>query len=154
MPCINMSNKRYFKRETLWRTKFGVSSAPSFVQLSYFYKFCKNELPYYIFKLIPVRSSEYFTRSMQNVPFFKRRHNFFKKIFFLSAIMQWNNLDLVIRNSTSLNIFRNSILKFIRPSTYNVPNSHNPKAIEFITRLVLALITCENTISSIVFNIY
>ena len=76
---------------------------------------------------------------MQNVPFSKTRHNFFKNLFFLSAIMQWNNLDLNIRNLGSLNIFRNIILKFIRPSANNVFNSHNPKAIKFITRLMLVL---------------
>ena len=105
----------------------------------YFYKFYKNELPQYLFKLIPVRSSEYSTRSMQNVPFFNTRHNF-KNIYmvFPSAIMQWNNLDLNMKNSTSLNIFVNSTLKFIGPSA-NVFNSHNPKAIKFITRLRLVL---------------
>ena len=63
-----------------------------------FYKFYKNELSQYLFKLIPVRSSAYSSRSMQNLPFFKTRHNFFKRYFFLSTIIQWNNLDLNIRN--------------------------------------------------------
>ena len=52
-------------------------------KLSYFYKFHKNQFPQYLFKLIPVRGSEYSTRSMQNIPFFKTRYNcFFKKMFF------------------------------------------------------------------------
>ena len=76
---------------------------------------------------------------MQNIPSFKTRHNVFKKCFFLSAITQWNNLDLNIRNSSSLNVFRNSILKSIRSSANSVFNSHNPKAIKFITRLWLVL---------------
>ena len=76
---------------------------------------------------------------MQNVSFFKTRHNIFKKMFFLSAIIQWNNLDLNIRNQTNLNIFKNSILKFIRPSANNVFNNHNSKAINFITRLMFVL---------------
>ena len=102
-----------------------------------FYKFYKNELSQYLFKLIPVRSSTYSSRSMQNLPFFKTRHNLFKRYFFLSTIIQWNNLDLNIRNWSSLNIFRNCILKFIRPSANSVFDSHNPKAIKFITRLRL-----------------
>ena len=106
-------------------------------KLSYFYKFYKNEFLQYLFKLILVRSSEYSTRSMQNVPFFKTRHNFLKKYFFRSAILQWNNLDLNIRIISSLNIFRNNILKFIASSVNSVFNSHNPKAIEFITSLRL-----------------
>ena len=108
-------------------------------KLSNFYKFYKNEFPQYLFKLIPVRCSEYSNRTMQNISFFKTRHNIFKKMFFLSAIIQWNNLDLNIRNQTSLNIFKNSILKFIRPSASNVFNNHNSKAINFITRLMLVL---------------
>ena len=65
----------------------------------------------------------------------KQAITFFKKLFFLSAIIQWNNLDLNMRNSASLNIFRNTILKFIRPFAITVFNSDNPKAIKFITRL-------------------
>ena len=71
--------------------------------------------------------------------FFKTRHNFLKRYFFLSAIIHWNNFDLTIRISRTLNlnIFRNSIFKFITPSANGVFNSHDPKAIEFITRLGL-----------------
>ena len=74
---------------------------------------------------------------MQNVPFYKTRHNLFKKYFVLSGIIQWNNLDLNLSNSNCLNIFKNSILKFIVPSANSAFNSHNPKEIEFITRLRL-----------------
>ena len=72
---------------------------------------------------------------MQNVPFFKARHNFYKKYFFLSVIVQWNNLDLNVRISRSLNILTKSILKPITPSSNNIFNSYNPKGIKFITRL-------------------
>ena len=117
---------------------FVFCSAPSLVQkLSYFYIFYKNESPHYRFRLISVRSSEYSSRNMQNVPFYKTRHNLFKKYFVLSGIIQWNNLDLNLSNSNCLNIFKNSILKFIVPSANSAFNSHNPKEIEFITRLRL-----------------
>ena len=69
----------------------------------------------------------------------KRGKTFLKKYFFLSTIMQCNYFDLNIRNSSSLNIFRNSILKFITPSVISICNSHNPKAIKFITRPRLPL---------------
>ena len=45
----------------------------------------------------------------------------------------YNNLNLNIRNRSSLNISRKSILRFIRPSANSVFNSHNPEAIKFIT---------------------
>ena len=76
---------------------------------------------------------------MQNVTFFKARHNFLKTYFFLSLIVQSNNLGLNVRKWGSLNIIRNSILKFIRPSANSVFNSHNSKAITFITRLRLVM---------------
>ena len=44
-----------------------------------------------------------------------KQDNLLTNSFFPSAIIEWNYLDLDIRNSSSLNIFRNSILKFIRP---------------------------------------
>ena len=44
-----------------------------------------------------------------------------------------------IRNSSSLNIFRKSILKFMTPSTNSLFNCHNPKEIKLITRLRLGL---------------
>ena len=44
-----------------------------------------------------------------------------------------------IRNSCSPNIFRKSILKFIRPPVNGLSNCPNPKGIKFITRLQLGL---------------
>ena len=76
---------------------------------------------------------------MDNIPFFKTRHSFFKNSFFPSTIIEWNNLDHNTRNSSSFNIFRRSILKFIRPSANSFFNCHNPKGIKFITRLRLGL---------------
>ena len=62
-----------------------------------------------------------------------------KNSFFPSTITEWNKLDHNIRNSSSFNIFRKSILKFIRPSANSLFNCHNPKGIKFITRLRLGL---------------
>ena len=55
----------------------------------------------------------------------------------MSAIIQWNNLDLNLRDSSNINNSRNSILQFIRLSANSVFDSHNPKAVTFITRLRL-----------------
>ena len=119
----------------LLKIVFVFCSAPSLVQKSYSYKFYKNESPQFFFKLIPVRSSEYSPKSMLNAPFYKIRHNFLKRFFVLSGIMQWNIINLNLRNSKCLSIFRNSILKFITPSANSIFNSNNSKEIEFITRL-------------------
>ena len=126
LGCISRSKKSYFKREIY--EELGLQSlhyCRRHRKLSYFYKFYKNELPQYLFKLISVGSSEYSTSSMQNDPFFKTRHNVLKNISF------WQPLY----NGTSrLDIFRKNILKFIALSPDSVLNSHNPKVIELITR--------------------
>ena len=77
----------------------------------------------------------YATRNFDNIPCFKIRHNFFKNSCFPSTIIEWNNLDPTIRNSKSFVDFKNSSLKFIRPSPSNVFNCNNYKGIRLITRL-------------------
>ena len=110
-----------------------------FRKLSCFHKLFKSEHPYYLFKLIPSRRSSYVTRNIQNIPFFKTRHTFLKNCFFLPTIIEWNKLDHSVRNSSSFNIFRKSILNFTRPSPNSLFNCHNPKGIKFITGLRLGL---------------
>ena len=83
--------------------------------------------------------SSYVTGNKHNIPLFKTRHTFFKKSFFPSTNFEWNELDHNIRNSSSFNNFRKSILKFIRPSADSFFNCHNPKGMKFITRLRLGL---------------
>ena len=63
------------------------------------------------------------------------KDKFFKNTFFPSTIMEWNNLDLVIRNSTSFNSFKESILDFIRPASNSTFQCHKPKGIKYFTRL-------------------
>ena len=84
-------------------------------------------------------SRSYSTRNANNVPQFRFNYNFFKNSFFPSVIAEWNNLDLGIRNSESINIFKKSILNFIRPIPNSTFNCHNPRGIKFITRLRLGL---------------
>ena len=85
-------------------------------KLCLFSKVFKNEHPKYLFNLIPVRSTPYATRTVGNIPLIKTKHNFFKNYFFPSAIIEWNNLDLNLRNSKSISVFTEKILNFIRSS--------------------------------------
>ena len=111
-----------------------------FRKLFFFHKLFNSEHPNSLSKLIPLRSSSYITRNIHNIPLLKTRHTFFENSFFPSTIIEWNKFDHNIRNSSSLNIFRKSIPKFIRPSANSLFNYHNPKEIKFITRLRLGLI--------------
>ena len=83
--------------------------------------------------------SRYNTRNTNNIPQFKVKHNFFRNPFFPSAVIKWNKPDLNIRNSESLNIFKKSLLKFIRPSANSVFHCHNLKGVKLLTRLRLGL---------------
>ena len=76
---------------------------------------------------------------MSNIPLIKTKHNFFKNSFFPSAIIEWNNLDLNLKNSKSISVFKEKILNFIRPSTNSFFDCHNLKGIKLITRLRLGL---------------
>ena len=79
--------------------------------------------------------SRYNTRNTNNIPQFKVKHNFFRNCFFPSAVIEWNTLDLNIRNSESLNISKKSLLKFIRPSGNCVFNYHNLRGVKLLNRL-------------------
>ena len=74
-----------------------------------------------------------------NIPLFKTNHNLFKNSFFQSTIIKWKNLDPNLRNSDTYGTFKNTILKFIRPSPNSVFECHNPQGIKFLTRLRLGL---------------
>ena len=49
------------------------------------------------------------------------------------------NLDLNIRNSESISIFKSKLLSFIRPVQTNIYNIFDPKGLTFLTRLRLGL---------------
>ena len=95
--------------------------------------------PQYLFNIIPTSVSPYNTRNANNVPQFIVKHNFFKNLFFPSVVIEWNKLDLNMHNSENLFIFKEKILKFIRPSGNSVFKCYNPKGVKLLTRLRLGL---------------
>ena len=108
-------------------------------KLCCFFKIFRYKCPKYLFNIIPTSVSTYNTRNTNNIPLFKVKHNFFRNSFFPSAVIEWNKLDLNIRNSESLNIFKKTLLNFIRPSGSTVFNYHNPKEVKLLTWLRLGL---------------
>ena len=83
----------------------------------------------------------YFTQSSQidNISNIKTRSNFFSNSFFPSTVTEWNKLDRDIRNSDSLNVFKLSLLKFVRPVTNSGFETNNPYGLKLLTRLHLGL---------------
>ena len=97
--------------------------------------------PSYLFQLIPSNNNFSSTRSSQSnkMSSLKNRHYFFKDSFLPAVISEWNSLDVNIRNSSSINVFKKGLLKFIRPVpnfTYNINDS---KGLTLLTRLRLGI---------------
>ena len=99
-------------------------------KLAMFYKIYNNKSPFYLFNLIPEKTSSYATRNVDCIPLIKIKHDFFKNTFFPYVIIEWNKLDPDIRNSESLSIFRSNIFKFIRPTPRSFFNCYNHKGIK------------------------
>ena len=76
-----------------------------FRKLCHFYKIFNKKLPLYLFNLIPTFNRVRNTRLSCNILPIKVRHDHIKNSFFTSALSEWNQLDLNIRNSASLNTF-------------------------------------------------
>ena len=97
-------------------------------QLCCFYEVFKTLSPRYLFDV-------YSTRNNDKLPHFKVKHNYFKNSFFPSTVIEWNKLDLNIRNSESAISFKSKVLKFIRPSENSLFLCNNAKGIQLLTRL-------------------
>ena len=87
------------------------------------------------------KNNIYATRSSQRnkISSFKTRHNFFKDSFFPAVISEWNSLNINIRNSSSINVFKKELLKFIRPEPNSTYNINDTKGLKLLTRLRLGL---------------
>ena len=53
-------------------------------------------------------------------------------------IIEWNDLDINIRNSENYTTFKKKMLRFVRPSENLIFNCHSPSRIKLIIRLRLS----------------
>ena len=106
-------------------------------KLCLFYKIFHKKSPSYLFQLIPPNNNVYATRSSQSnkISSFKTRHNFFKDSFFSAVISEWNSLDINIRNSSSINVFKKELMKFIRPEPNPNYDINDTKGLKLRTSL-------------------
>ena len=96
-------------REKIYQ-ELGLESLQSrrwYRKLAIFYKIYKNKSPFYLFNLVPEKTS-YATRNVGCTP-----------CFLPSATTEWNKLYPTIRNAENFGIFKCNILKFIRPTPRN-----------------------------------
>ena len=72
-----------------------------------------------------------------HIPNYYCRTDCFKYSFFPSTLNDWFNLDISIRKSKSISIFKNTLLLFVRPIQSNNFNIFDPQGLKFLTRLRL-----------------
>ena len=89
--------------------------------------------------MIPLNNNTYDTPSKHSVGTYFCRTNAFKYFFFPSATREWNKLDLQLRNEKYFKKFRNTLLKFGRPTPDLIYGIHHPLGLKLLTRLRLGL---------------
>ena len=82
--------------------------------------------------------THYQTRNSEDLAIYQTRTNIFKYSFFPYSIMECNKLRSSIRNSTHP-VFRNHLLKIIRPVSNPVYNIQNYIVLKHLARLRLGL---------------
>ena len=104
-------------------------------RLRLLYKVFSTCQPSYIYDLLrPMRSSSRHVNSFNTV---SCKSEYFMNSFIPNVINKWNKLDPGIRSSTSYNLFRNALLKFIRPAQRKTFNINDSVAVKLLTRLRL-----------------
>ena len=85
-------------------------------RLSLFYKIYKDQSPLYLYNLIPEKtpSNYYSLTKVKEIPIIKVKYRFFENSFPPATITEQNDLDYSLRNTSSINVFKQNILKFIR----------------------------------------
>ena len=67
------------------------------------------------------------------------KHRFFENSSFLGTTTEWNDLDFSLHNASSINVFKQNTLKFIRIGPNKVFNIYNLHGLKLLTRLRLGL---------------
>ena len=109
-----------------------------FRRLCTFYKSRTYNIPIYLADLLPKGTHSYNTRNSKDITTFQSRTETSKCNFFPWSVVEWNKLDLKIRNSFHL-VFRNYLIKRIRQLAAPVYNIHDPLGLKLLTRLRLGL---------------
>ena len=105
-------------------------------RLSCMYKIMIVEAPNYLINFVPKCETNIRTRN-NSTPTFNCRTS--SILFFPSTLNGWFNLDLNIRNSESISIFRSKLLSLIRQVQTTIYNVFDPKGLTFLTCLRLGL---------------
>ena len=110
-----------------------------FRYLCFLYKLRTARLPKYLYDLVPKRSCTYNTWNQEKIETYYCRTDLFKYSFFLDTVVEWNKLDVTVRNAKSFLIFKNLLLKIGRPIQNSIFKIHDPLGIKLLTRLRVGL---------------
>ena len=108
-----------------------------FRRLTTFHKVLNTKCPPYLFSIIPLPNVNSITRYRANIPLFLTRTESFKNSFFPNVIKEWNNLNIALRNNSSLLSFKSNLLNIIRPKYNPIYLINNPHGLKLLTRLRL-----------------
>ena len=101
-------------REKIYQ-KLGLGLRGWYKRLCCMYKIMTEKAPNYLINLIPKCDTTISTRNNSIPPTFHCRTDWFKYSFFPSTLNDWFSLDINIRNSDSISLFKSRLLSFIRP---------------------------------------
>ena len=124
------------------QSTWGLESLKSerlFRLLSCMFKMIKNKAPEYLNFLIRKRKQIFNSRKVYN-PSLNCRTKYFKSFFFPASLEKWFNLNPNIRNSETINTFKQKLLPFICPLENSIFNNFDLKRLKLLAN-VLVLIT-------------
>ena len=108
-------------------------------RLSLFYKISKDSCPSYLKQIVTLNQPIYNVRNPDEFRQINARTDLFRFSFFPYCIKEWNKLNSSTRASKSVDIFKNSLLKFLRPKGFSVYGIHNPLGLKLLVRLRVGL---------------
>ena len=102
-------------------------------RLCFMYKIITEKAPNYLINLIPKCDPAIKTRN-NSIPTFHYRTDCFKDSFFPSTSNDWFSLDINIRNSELISLFKSRLLSFIPAVQNNIYNIFDPEGLKLLTR--------------------
>ena len=100
-----------------------------------FFKLIKTQNPLYLFSQISPKLNS--LRHPNTYSVMRCRNDYFKNSFIPCVVREWNKLSTEIRNSTSYQQFKKSLLSFIKPTCSSLFSIHHPVGVKLLVRLKL-----------------
>jgi hypothetical protein len=141
--ALSISGAYAHTRHTSLLSDLGLNSLKNrrkVARLTLFYKMLNRLTPNYLNELIPLRGIAYQTRNANPIDCPIAYKNYFFKSFIPATIRLWNSLDAPIKDSISLDVFKNKIKRLFTPNKLYRPHltGHSRGHIQ-LTRLRLGL---------------